>query len=1349
MSAQRSRRLGTSAGRLLAAAVAVTVVAGVPAVAQASPQGTSASAGAASPVPVYLDTHHSFAERAADLVSRMTPDEKTAQLQTNDAPAVPRLGVQRYTYWSEGQHGINRLGADTAAGGQGELDVTATSFPVNFASTMSWDPELTYQETTAISDEARGFLDKSLWGTGQNNIGPSASDYGDLTFWAPTVNMDRDPRWGRTNESFGEDTYLASTMAEAFVNGYQGQTLTGRPMTPYLKVAATAKHYALNNDENSRHTQSANTTDANIRDYYTKQFANLVEKAHVSGVMTSYNAVNGTPAPADTYTVNELLQATYGFGGYTTSDCGAIGDVYSSGGHDWAPPGWTTNGTTWTNTATGRQVPAAAGGQAFALRAGTQLNCAGGELTPQNIDAAVSLGLLTPGVIDGVLTKLFTVRMQTGEFDPAGKVAYTKITKAQIESPEHQALAEKVAAQDLVLLQNDKVAGTSSPLLPANPAKLNSVVIVGDLANTTTLGGYSGKPTLKVDAVQGITAAVRAANPSATVTFDACGTSTTATTPASCAAATQAAARTADLVIVFVGSDMGVADEGTDRSSLSLPGNEDSLISQVAALGNPRTALVMQADGPYDVRAAQKDFPAIVFSGYNGESQGSALAQVLFGRQNPSGHLDFTWFTDGSQLPGMDDYGLTPSQTGGIGRTYQYFTGTPTYPFGYGLSYSRFTYSHVRIGPGSVSADGTVGVQFDVTNSGTVAGSTVAQLYVAPQFAAPGAELPKEQLAGFRKTSVLAPGHTEHVTLSVRAADLSRWDEGALKQVVRPGAYQFRVGPDSATVAGSGTVRVRGALTPRVRSVTVQPGQVVFRPGDRLDLTGTNPWIAPDTDPALEQQHAPADGIVEAANNDQSFADLSTAHVSYRSSDPGVATVSGAGVVTARAPGAASIEVTVDGVTGTAPIVVQAPFTLQAAAIVKPDTTVTATATFTNTSGQAVRDLSVDLRAPDGWTATATSPVSLSGVAPGRKVTATWSVGVPSGASPGTKAELDATAKFSGGAGAYSEAAVSTVTVTSGATPEQVTPVVTGMNPPAGSLKVVVHNPSDTPTTVTAVTWKLGDRSGTQPVSATIAPQASATVDVPVTDVSFARPYPFTVTSVISGALSSEDFSGHVTFLPVVGRSLGSSWTLAQVQDGPAVDLATTADGTWSTLDSAQPYGGASDLSGKVWLDWDATHLYVTADLTDDVQSEPATGADIWQGDSLQWAATSGVPGASAAPSTASVDGHYEYGAALTSLGAQVYRWIAPTEGSGQVTDTAATVTRDEATHTTLYELAIPWSDLTSVQPEANTVFSLALDVNDKDNGVRKGYTQWGDGIGSSKDVRGFNMAQLMPATAS
>lgn len=300
----------THRARRKAALCAAALLASTLTSAVAAPPVASAAAGSA--VPVYLDPHYSFAERAADLVSRMTLTEKVQQLHTSSAPAIPRLGVQEYTYWSEGQHGINTLGADSNNGGV-TGGVHATSFPTNLASTMTWDPALVYQETTAVSDEIRGELDKSLWGTGQNNIGPSASDYGSLTFWAPNVNLDRDPRWGRADEAFGEDPYLVSQMAGAFVDGYQGQTLAGTQMTPYLKVAATAKHFALNNNENNRHADSSDASDTDIRDYYTAQFRSLVEDSHVAGLMTSYNAINGTPSPADTYTTDALAQRTWGF----------------------------------------------------------------------------------------------------------------------------------------------------------------------------------------------------------------------------------------------------------------------------------------------------------------------------------------------------------------------------------------------------------------------------------------------------------------------------------------------------------------------------------------------------------------------------------------------------------------------------------------------------------------------------------------------------------------------------------------------------------------------------------------------------------------------------------------------------------------------------------------------------------------------------------------------------------------------------------------------------------------------------------------------------------------------------
>lgn len=366
MDKRKRRRAGLAVVCAMACAAGLSATSGGTALAQAPSAKVAGT-------PVYLDTSYSFQERAADLVSRMTLQEKVQQLSTNSGPAIPRLGVQQYTYWSEGQHGINQLGADQNNGGvQG--GVHSTSFPTNFASSMSWDKDLMYQESTAISDEARGFLDKSLFGTGQNNLGPSADDYGDLTYWAPTVNLDRDPRWGRTDEAFGEDPYFVGQMAGQFINGYQGNNQDGTSQTGYLKVAATAKHYALNNVEDNRTGISSDVNDTDLRDYYTAQFRSLIEDAHVAGLMTSYNAINGTPSTSDTYTTNELAQRTYGFDGYITSDCGAVGTNWRlfPGGHDWAPPGWTTDhkdNPTWTETATGTKVSGQAGAQAYSLRA--------------------------------------------------------------------------------------------------------------------------------------------------------------------------------------------------------------------------------------------------------------------------------------------------------------------------------------------------------------------------------------------------------------------------------------------------------------------------------------------------------------------------------------------------------------------------------------------------------------------------------------------------------------------------------------------------------------------------------------------------------------------------------------------------------------------------------------------------------------------------------------------------------------------------------------------------------------------------------------------------------------------
>ena len=1001
--------------------VLIAAAAVVGATMAAAPASSAQSSSPDSPPPIYLNTSYSPEERAADLVSRMTLPEEVAQLSTNSAPAIPRLGVQQYTYWSEGQHGINTLGANQVNDGNGGA-VQATSFPTNFASTMSWDPSLVYQETTAISDEARGFLDKSLFGAGQNNLGPSASDYGSLTFWAPTVNMDRDPRWGRTDEAFGEDPYLVSEMAGAFVDGYQGNTMTGQSETGYLKVAATAKHYALNNVEDNRTGISSNVSDVDLRDYYTKQFASLIQSSHVSGLMTSYNAINGTPSVADTYTTNQLAQRTYGFDGYITSDCGAIGTTYLDypSGHDWSPPGWTTDNDgatgTWTNTATGATVPTQAGGQAYALRAGTDLNCSGGENTLSNIEAAIKAGALSEGVIDNALVQLFTVRMETGEFDPTSQNPYTRITKSVIQSPAHQALATEVADNSVVLLKNQPATGASKALLPLNPKSTNKIVIVGNLAGTVTLGDYSGDPSLQVDAVQGITSEVQAANPGAQVVYDACGTSTTTTSPASCSAQTLSDIKSADAVILFAGTDLSVATEGTDRTSLAMPGDYDSLIQQVAAVGNPNMVLAVQSDGPVTIDNVQSDFPAIVFSGYNGESQGTALADVLFGKQNPDGHLDFTWYKDDSQLPAMDNYGLSPAETDGLGRTYMYFTGSPTYPFGYGLSYSNFTYSNVHADP-VADANGNEHVSMTVKNTGSVTGTTVAQLYASAKIQQSGVTFPKEQLVGFQKTGELKPGQSQQITLTVPASSLEIWDPNSMKDVVYDGEYAFEVGASSSDIRATDEVKVTGSLKPVVQTVTVQPDRADFQVGQTLDLTGENPWIQDDTTGtgSVSQgrnMSVTADDIVEAADSDGSFADLATANVSYRSSDPRVAAVSSKGLVTAVGDGAATITVTVDGVSGSTAIVVGHEVSVSAPARSTAGGSASVTTTFTNTApagGAAVHDVAMNLDLPSGWSATASSPSSFSSVAAGQTASTTWAVAIPSGQAGTFTLDADAT----------------------------------------------------------------------------------------------------------------------------------------------------------------------------------------------------------------------------------------------------------------------------------------------------------------------------------------------------
>jgi beta-glucosidase len=913
----------------------------------------------AAPKPPYLDTRLAFAERAADLVARMTLEEKARQLATTNAPAIPRLGVQEYAYWSEALHGVNAFwgGDATATAGVDINDVRATSFPTNLSSSLAWDPALMYAETTAISDEARGFLDPSLYGKRQNNLGPEPGAYGSLFYFTPTVNMLRDPRWGRTDEAFGEDPFLAGRLGDAYVDGFQGQTRRGRLRDRYLKAVTTLKHYALNNVEADRMGASSDTDEGTIRDYYTRQFRDIIEKAHATGVMSSYNAINGAPAVSNNLTLNVLLRRTFGFRGYVTSDCGAVGTQYradnpdnpaaqdpgtaalATSGHDWAPPGWSTNhgdqAALWTKDGVPVTIPGRAGAEAWSLRAGTGLNCVGDPGQPGHpafwdplrpvfadenkfayVTAAIQAGVLNEGVIDRQLQLVFKQRMRTGEFDPRDGQRYTKIRKDVIESPAHRELTQRVAERTLTLLQNRAPKGARKPLLPVDPKTVDKVVVVGDQANRAFLGQYSGRPEERVNLLQGIKLAV----PRARVTYDSANSSTTATEPPSLEPDTQAAIKDADLVVVMVGTDDQVMTEGYDRKTLKLPGNYGQVIDRVAALGNPRTVLVDQSAGPVDLTAARGKVASILFSAANGQRQGIAAARAIFGKVNPSGHLSFTWYTGDSQLPPMGDYDLTPQRTGGLGRTYMHFTRRPSWPFGFGRSYTSFRYSHVRVSRRELGAARTLRVSFRVTNAGRRSGATVAQLYAAPPHVA-GVTLPTQRLVGFRRTRSLGPGESQRITIAVPLIrTLRMWDAGRGRQVVHPGKWRFRLARSSRDVVRSLPVRITGSIPRKVATVSLAPPQLTLEPGQKLNLRGRNPWFDGLAPTQFQER---GDTIVSAVRRDDSFVDPSGASMRFASSRPGVLRVDGDGTLTAVAPGVATVTVRVGGASASAPFVVR------------------------------------------------------------------------------------------------------------------------------------------------------------------------------------------------------------------------------------------------------------------------------------------------------------------------------------------------------------------------------------------------------------------------------------------
>jgi beta-glucosidase len=783
----------------------------------------------ASATPIYLNRAYSPPERAADLVSRMTTAEKAAQMDSSQAPAIPRLGIAAWGWWNESNHGVN-ASTITPSGNATTLTNT-TSYPSDLSMGSTWNPDLVYQEARQIGAEAR-------------EVSPGNTE--NLDFYAPTVNLSRDPRWGRNDEAWSEDPVLTADLASQYVDGVQGENQDGQ-LPPsahgYYQAIATLKHFAANNSEFNRRTGSADMDQRTLREYYTAQFASIIQQSHPGSIMSAYNEVNGTPAAASVQLIDTLARETFGFNGYFTSDCDAIYEMQA--GHHWIPPNSTTPVNQYTRSA-------------YANSAGEDLDCNAGYHDSFNYGNTIPTALaqniqtLTDtyniGDVDTSLVRLFTARIETGEFDAQDEVPWVAAARTALggvtwvnsnsnnaitETPQRLQQAQASADQSLVLLKNTGVpqpGGGSRPLLPlkvpsSGPYK---IAVIGYYAHPASLflGGYSSIQAAagtanNVDSYTGIKAAVQAIDPSAQVDYYPGVTGgTTGATLTTVDQASVAAAANYDAVVIVVGTDASTGTEDHDRATLALPGAQASMISQIEA-ANPNTIVYMETMGEVDTSPFQNTSPALLWSSYNGQRQGAALADVLLGRVSPSGHLPFTWYADESQLPPIGDYNIRPTATTD-GRTYQYFTGSVGWPFGYGLSYASFRYSHLAVDHTHADANGSVTVSADVTNTSHTAGATVAQLYATTPDAPAALQRPVKRLENFQKVW-LSPGQTRRITFTVKIPSLAFFDQAANRYQVDDGWYGLQLATSSTDTAQQAFIQVSGALTPVPAVVTVKP----------------------------------------------------------------------------------------------------------------------------------------------------------------------------------------------------------------------------------------------------------------------------------------------------------------------------------------------------------------------------------------------------------------------------------------------------------------------------------------------------------------------------------------------
>ena len=665
--------------------------------------------------------------RIRDLLHRMTLQEKVSQMQ-NASPAVPRLHIPAYNWWSEALHGVARSGV-------------ATVFPEPIGLAASFDDSLEYEIATAISDEARAMYNAAA---ARNRY----EQYGGLTFWTPNINIFRDPRWGRGQETYGEDPYLTGRMATAFIRGMQGND------PRYLKTAACAKHFVVHSGpEGLRHEFDARASLHDLYDTYLPAFHAAV-KAGVEAVMCAYNSTNGQPCCANTYLLDTVLRKDWGFRGHVVSDCGAINDIYA--GHHY--------------------VKSEAAAAAIAVKRGVNLDC-GNEYAL--IPEAIQQGLLTEADVDSALVPLLRTRFKLGLFDPPAYNPYNAIQPTVINSEAHRLLARRAAEESIVMLKNDGVLPLRKDLAKyfvTGPNATNLDVLLGNYYGVnprmvTILEGIAGAvaPGSQVQYKPGCLLAWPNANPIDWTTGDA---------------------HSADVTIVVLGlSGLLEGEEGDaiaspdrgDRATYDLPANQIEFLRKLRAHNTKPIIAIITGGSPVNLAPVDSLADAVLMVWYPGEEGGNAIANVIFGKTSPSGKLPVSFPMSYSQLPPFDDYSMQ-------GRTYRYMTATPMYPFGYGLTYGKFEFHD-----GSLQQqDSSLLIRVQVSNTGKYASADVVQLYVTPPQGRASFPVPRYALKGFQRIW-LKPGDTQEVHFRLPLSALQVVNaEG--KKVWLKGSYEISVG---------------------------------------------------------------------------------------------------------------------------------------------------------------------------------------------------------------------------------------------------------------------------------------------------------------------------------------------------------------------------------------------------------------------------------------------------------------------------------------------------------------------------------------------------------------------------